>query len=55
MLPFLAQSRVANLRPLTGALADGETELWLLTHPESRHPRRIATVYGHLAETVQLP
>ena len=27
----------------------------LLTHPESRHLRRIATVYGHLAETVQLP
>ena len=33
----------------------GDTELWLLTHPESRHLRRIATVYGHLAETVQLP
>ena len=51
---FLAQSR-SDLRPLTGALADGETELWLLTHPESRHLRRIATVYGHLAEAVQLP
>ena len=51
---FLAQGR-SDLRPLTGALADGETELWLLTHPESRHLRRIAAVYGHLAETVQLP
>jgi DNA-binding transcriptional LysR family regulator len=51
---FLAQGR-SDLRPLTGSLADCETELWLLTHPESRHLRRIATVYGHLAETVQLP
>ena len=51
---FLAQGR-SYLRPLTGSLADCETELWLLTHPESRHLRRIATVYGHLAETVQLP
>lgn len=51
---FLAQGR-SELRRLTGSLADCETELWLLTHPESRHLRRIATVYGHLAETVQLP
>lgn len=51
---FLAQAR-SDLRPLTGSLADCETELWLLTHPESRHLRRIAAVYGHLAETVQMP
>ena len=52
---FLAQGRSEQLRPLTGSLADCETELWLLTHPESRHLRRIAAVYGHLGETVQLP
>jgi DNA-binding transcriptional LysR family regulator len=51
---FLAQGR-SDLRPLTGSLADCETQLWLLTHPESRHLRRIAAVYGHLADTVQLP
>ena len=51
---FLAQSR-RDLRPLTGSLSDCETELWLLTHPESRHLRRIAAVYGHLAEAVQMP
>ena len=51
---FLAQHR-SELRPLTGSLEDCETQLWLLTHPESRHLRRIAAVYGHLAETVQLP
>lgn len=51
---FLAQGR-SDLRPLTGSLADCETELWLLTHPESRHLRRISAVYGHLADAVQLP
>lgn len=51
---FLAQGR-SDLRPLTGTLAECDNELWLLTHPESRHLRRIAAVYGHLAETVQLP
>lgn len=51
---FLAQGR-SDLRPLTGSLVDCETQLWLLTHPESRHLRRIAAVYAHLADTVQLP
>lgn len=51
---FLAQGR-SDLRPLTGSLAECDNELWLLTHPESRHLRRIAAVYGHLADTVELP
>ena len=51
---FLAQGR-SDLRPLTGTLAECDNELWLLTHPESRHLRRIAAVYGHLADTLQLP
>lgn len=51
---FLAHGR-SDLRPLTGALAECDNGLWLLTHPESRHLRRIAAVYGHLAESVQLP
>jgi len=39
---------------LTPSLADCETQLWLLTHPESRHLRRIQAVASHLAQTVQL-
>ncbi|MDE2595188.1 MAG: LysR family transcriptional regulator [Burkholderiales bacterium] len=55
LLPtFLAQSR-ADLRPLTEALDDCQTDLWLLTHPEARHLLRVKTVYGHLAESMQLP
>jgi DNA-binding transcriptional LysR family regulator len=54
LLPlFLAKGR-SDLRPLTGVLEDGQTELWLLTHPESRHLRRVAAVYAHLARELAL-
>lgn len=54
LLPlFLAQPR-RDLLQLTEALEEGETELWLLTHPESRHLRRVAAVYGHLAQHLLL-
>jgi DNA-binding transcriptional LysR family regulator len=49
LLPvFLAQGRT-DLRALTPALDECQTELWLLTHPESRHLRRVSAVFGHLA------
>lgn len=35
-------------------LAEAETMLWLLAHPESRHLRRVAVVYGQLAEHIRL-
>jgi DNA-binding transcriptional LysR family regulator len=50
---FLAEGRT-DLLALTDALEDGQTELWLLTHPESRHLRRVAAVYGHLAQVMTL-
>ena len=54
LLPlFLAQGRT-DLRALTAALDECQTELWLLTHPESRHLRRVSTVYGHLSERIAL-
>jgi DNA-binding transcriptional LysR family regulator len=45
---FLAQAR-RDLVQLTEPIDNCETQLWLLTHTESRHLRRIATVFGHLA------
>jgi len=48
---FLARGR-KDLVQLTDPLADAESQLWLLTHPESRHLRRIATVAQHLAQTI---
>jgi DNA-binding transcriptional LysR family regulator len=50
---FLAQGRT-DLRQLTEPLDDAQTDLWVLTHPESRHLRRVATVYGHLSRTLLL-
>lgn len=55
LLPvFLAHTR-RELRQLTEVIDECETALWLLTHPESRHLRRVSTVYGHLARTLALP
>ncbi|MCV2352804.1 LysR family transcriptional regulator [Paucibacter sp. B2R-40] len=51
---FLAEGR-RDLTRLTEPLEDGETELWLLTHPESRHLRRVSAVYSHLAQTLRMP
>lgn len=51
---FLAEGR-SDVVQLTEPLDECETELWLLTHPESRHLRRVATVYSHLASVVRMP
>ena len=54
LLPvFLADSR-ADLRQLTDVLDECQTELWLLTHAETRYLRRVSTVYGHLMQTLTL-
>ena len=50
---FLAEGR-ADLLRLTEPLADCETQLWVLTHSDSRNLRRIALVYRHLAEHLVL-
>lgn len=50
---FLAKSH-PNLFPLTDALDECQTELWLLTHPESRHLRRVSTVFGHLSRALSM-
>lgn len=50
---FMAKGR-ANLTQVSNELDDAQTELWLLTHPESRHLRRVSAVYGHLVRTLIL-
>lgn len=50
---FLAQRR-ADIVPLTEVLDECQTELWLLTHTESRHLRRVSAVYGYLSENLLL-
>jgi DNA-binding transcriptional LysR family regulator len=51
---FLAEGRRDLLR-LTDPLEECETELWLLTHPEARHLRRVGAVYSHLGQAISLP
>lgn len=50
---FLAQ-RMPGLAQVGETLEEGRTELWLLTHPQSRHLRRVSTVYAHLGEHLRL-
>lgn len=50
---FLAQRR-ADLAQLTEVLDECQTELWLLTHTESRHLRRVSAVYGYLSQNLLL-
>jgi DNA-binding transcriptional LysR family regulator len=49
LLPVFLTQRRTDLAALTPVLDECQTELWLLTHPESRHLRRVSTVYGLLA------
>lgn len=54
LLPvFLAQGR-SDLMALTDTLDECQTELWLLTHTESRHLRRVSAVFSHLAKHMVL-
>ena len=50
---FLAAGR-SDVVALGAPLDECEAQLWLLTHPESRHLRRIATVAAHLVAAIEL-
>jgi DNA-binding transcriptional LysR family regulator len=50
---FLARHRT-GLRQLSEELPDSATDLWLLTHAESRHLRRVSATYSFLADHILL-
>jgi DNA-binding transcriptional LysR family regulator len=54
VLPIFLAERRSDVLRLTEPLAECETDLWLLTHLEARHLRRIAVTYAHLAEYLEL-
>lgn len=54
ILPLLLAQRSRDFVALNDTLDECETQLWLLTHPESRHLRQIATVATHLANRIAL-
>ena len=53
MLSTYKTSDDPNLVALTPPLDDCAIELWLLTHPESRHLRRISVVYNYFAKAIK--
>jgi DNA-binding transcriptional LysR family regulator len=55
VVPLFMVEAEPQLVALDEPLAGWQSELWLLAHPESRHLRRIAAVYQHLATTIRLP
>jgi len=54
-VPLFMLDTEPQLEALTEPLEGCGSTLWLLAHPESRHLRRIATVYQHLTATIRLP
>jgi DNA-binding transcriptional LysR family regulator len=50
---FLSKGR-SDLLQLTDVIDECQTDLWLLTHPEARHLRRVSVVYAHLANELTL-
>jgi DNA-binding transcriptional LysR family regulator len=55
IVPLFMLEHERDLVPLSAPLDGCESQLWLLAHPESRHLRRIAATYQHLAAHVRLP
>jgi DNA-binding transcriptional LysR family regulator len=54
LLPMFLAAPRKDLTQLTEVLDECQTELWLLTHTESRHLRRVATVFTHLSQSLVL-
>ena len=50
---FIAASRT-DLRQISAEIEECTTQLWLLTHPEVRHLRRVSTVLQHLMQEIHL-
>jgi len=54
LLPVFLAERRNDLVQLTETIDECQTELWLLTHTESRHLRRVSAVFNHLTEQIAL-
>ena len=54
IVPLFLARGVDDVTAITPSLDECETQLWLLTHPESRHLRRIQAVAAHVAQHVSL-
>jgi DNA-binding transcriptional LysR family regulator len=50
---FLGESR-KDLVAISEVIDECQTDLWLLSHADSRHFRRVSAVYAHFSEHIQL-
>jgi DNA-binding transcriptional LysR family regulator len=54
IVPVFLANAYSDVLAVSEVLPECETQLWLLTHAESRHLRRISAVYQYLGETIKL-
>ncbi len=54
LLPMFLAAQRSDLLALTDEIEECQTQLWLLTHTETRHLRRVSTVYRHLSHALEL-
>lgn len=54
ILPLFLAASHKELVQLSEPLDDAQSELWLLTHTDTRHLRRVAAAYGFLSTHLQL-
>lgn len=54
VLPLFLAAPRRGLRQVSEEIEECTTQLWLLSHPEGRHLRRVSTVLEHLRETIRL-
>lgn len=55
ILPCYMARGFNGLTALTEPLPECNVDLWLLTHPESRHLRRVSVMFAELGEAIALP
>lgn len=54
VLPIFLAAQRSDLQQLTDVIDECQTELWLLTHTESRYLRRISVLFSYLSEHIVL-
>lgn len=55
ILPSYMARAFSGLVALTDPLPECSVDLWLLTHPESRHLRRVSVMFAELGKEITLP
>ncbi len=54
IVPIFLARAYSDIVAISDVLPECETQLWLLTHAESRHLRRVSSVYQYLGDSIKL-